>query len=312
MMSRLNTIVTDKTGTITEGKFKIIEIAALNGFDENDVLKYAAAVEELSTHPIAVSIVQAVNNVQEKATDIKNYSGKGVRALVGDKNIIVGSYSLLEELKVDLSADVYDNNTTIVCVAVDGIQAGTIKLADAVKEDAVSAIREIKNEGVDHVLMLTGDAEASATAVAAELGITEYRAELLPQDKVAAVEERLSIIPDKQYLAFIGDGINDAPVLTRADIGIAMGSLGSDAAIEAADIVIMDDKIEKIPWLIRIARKTVGISKANIAIALIVKIFCLIFGALGIANMWVAVFADVGVAMICILNSMRMLTFRTH
>ena len=312
MMSRLNTIVTDKTGTLTEGEFKLTEVEAFNEYDRDQVLQYAAAVEKLSTHPIAVSIVQSCENIAKQATNIQNFPGKGIFATVGDKNVAVGNLSLIKEHSVDVPGSAVDNKDTTVYVAVDGVLAGVIKLADAVKAGTVSAIDEIKKEGVEHILMLTGDAEASATAVAAELGISEYRAQLLPQDKVTAVEERLSSLPDKQYLAFVGDGINDAPVLTRADIGIAMGSLGSDAAIEAADIVIMDDNLEKIPWLIRIARKTLGISKANIAIALFVKISCLILGALGIANMWVAVFADVGVAMICIINSMRMLTFRTH
>lgn len=312
MMSHLDTLVTDKTGTLTEGSFRLTEITAYNNYRKEDVLRYAASVEKYSTHPIGISIVAAYEDELATATDIENITGKGMRAIVDDKTILVGSFGLMKDCGIALPIECCVDSSTNVYIAIDGIFAGTIKIDDLIKDGVAAAIQQIYGEEVNHIMMLTGDAEASATAVAAELGIKEYRAELLPQDKVAVVEERLSSLPEKKYLAFVGDGINDAPVLTRADIGIAMGSLGSDAAIEAADIVIMDDRLEKIPWLIRIARKTVGISKANIAIALLVKISCLILGALGIANMWVAVFADVGVAMICIINSMRMLTFRTH
>lgn len=318
MMAHLDTLVSDKTGTLTEGKFRVTKVEAAKGYTEDDVLKYAAAVENSSTHPIGISIVAAcVDRYPDSlVTDVENIAGKGIAAVVDGHKVVVGNNVLVSPFLTGTST----NNVpvrnglegTLVHVSLDGEYIGSISVADAPKDEAKKAIKDIIREKVEHVVMLTGDAEETARALAAELGITDYRAQLLPQGKVHAVEGLLGELPDKKYLAFVGDGINDAPVLTRADIGIAMGSLGSDAAIEAADIVIMDDKISKIPMLIRIARKTISISKANIAFALTVKIACLILGALGIANMWVAVFADVGVAMICILNSMRMLVKRTY
>ena len=318
MMAHLDTLVSDKTGTLTEGKFRVTKVEAAKGYTEDDVLKYAAAVENSSTHPIGISIVAAcVDRYPDSlVTDVENIAGKGIAAVVDGHKVVVGNNVLVSPFLTGTST----NNVpvrnglegTLVHVSLDGEYIGSISVADAPKDEAKKAIKDIIREKVEHVVMLTGDAEETARALAAELGITDYRAQLLPQGKVHAVEGLLGELPNKKYLAFVGDGINDAPVLTRADIGIAMGSLGSDAAIEAADIVIMDDKISKIPMLIRIARKTISISKANIAFALTVKIACLILGALGIANMWVAVFADVGVAMICILNSMRMLVKRTY
>ena len=318
MMAHLDTLVSDKTGTLTEGKFRVAKVEAAKGYTEDDVLKYAAAVENSSTHPIGISIVAAcVDRYPDSlVTDVENIAGKGIAAVVDGHKVVVGNNVLVSPFLTGTST----NNVpvrnglegTLVHVSLDGEYIGSISVADAPKDEAKKAIKDIIREKVEHVVMLTGDAEETARALAAELGITDYRAQLLPQGKVHAVEGLLGELPNKKYLAFVGDGINDAPVLTRADIGIAMGSLGSDAAIEAADIVIMDDKISKIPMLIRIARKTISISKANIAFALTVKIACLILGALGIANMWVAVFADVGVAMICILNSMRMLVKRTY
>ncbi len=308
MMAHLDTLVTDKTGTLTEGKFRVSRIISSGELGDDELLKYAAAAQAASTHPIGMAVVAACKEKYDESaiTDAINVAGKGVSAVVNNRVVIAGNAAIMKENSIDFSSDIIAIGT-VIYVAIDGEYEGCIIVEDSPKEEAGKAINDIINEKVEHVVMLTGDAEEVATKVAAELGITDVRAELLPQDKVQAVEDLLGTIIGKNYLAFVGDGINDAPVLSRADIGIAMGSLGSDAAIEAADIVIMDDNIAKIPMLIRIARKTIGISKANIVFALTVKIACLILGALGIANMWVAVFADVGVAMVCILNSMRML-----
>lgn len=311
MMANLDTIVSDKTGTLTQGQFKVSAVNPAADFDKDSLMRYAAAVEQTSTHPIAVSICEAYKDEIDPTAlaAVENLAGRGITANFEGRKLAVGNMKLMNELGVTVTEDAVISSGTCVYVAVDGVFAGSIEVADSPKEEAVRAIADIRAEHVRNIVMLTGDAEETAKKVAAELGITEYRAELLPQGKVGAVEELLEKLEasGKGKLAFIGDGINDAPVLTRADVGIAMGSLGSDAAIEAADIVIMDDNLEKIPTIIRIARKTIGISKANIAFALAVKIACLGLGAAGIVGMWGAVFADVGVAFICILNSMRTL-----
>lgn len=310
MMANLDVLVSDKTGTLTSGEFKVTTVDAVEGNTCDDVLKFAAAIEKVSTHPIAKAIVSACDNpvMESMISDVVNVPGKGMIGDVGFSKIIAGNAALLSENGVIIPEDVVATKNTIVYVAKNGKYIGSIEVADEPKLDAKSALENIRKEGVSKVVMLTGDSEEAAAKAAGELGITNFRAELLPQDKVKYVEGLLAMIQgEKKFLAYIGDGINDAPVLARSDIGIAMGSLGSDAAIEAADIVIMDDKLDKIASLIGIARKTIGISKTNIIFALAVKIICLILGALGIANMWVAVFADVGVAIICILNSMRML-----
>lgn len=313
MMAHLDTLVSDKTGTLTEGQFTVSEVVCYGELSQDELLKYAAAVETASTHPIGLSIVQACTEgfSNEDIVDAVTIPGMGVSATVNNRRVAAGNASLMADNGIKIEDDIRDLGT-VVYVGINNEYAGYIKVEDAPKAEAKTAIDDIIKENVEHIVMLTGDAEEAANKVAAELGIKEVRAELLPQDKVSVVEELLGSIETKHYLAFVGDGINDAPVLSRADIGIAMGSLGSDAAIEAADIVIMDDNIKKIPMLIRIAKRTIGISKSNIAFALTVKIACLILGALGIANMWVAVFADVGVAMICILNSMRMLAKRNY
>lgn len=311
MMAKLDTIVTDKTGTLTEGRFKVSRVETAEGYRKEDVIRYAAAVEEGSTHPIAAAIVAACENrvPADQVKDIQNHAGRGISAMVAEDTVAVGNKGLFEQLGISLPDDISAQGTHCY-VARNGKYIGTIVVADMPKAEAKQAVRDILAEKVRRIVMLTGDSESSAAAVAAELGITDYLAGLLPLDKVNAVEKMLDEIHaggGDGKLAFIGDGINDAPVLSRADIGIAMGSLGSDAAIEAADVVIMDDNLARIPAVIRIARRTIGISKANIAFALLVKFACLVLGALGIANMWVAVFADVGVAVICILNSMRMI-----
>lgn len=315
-MAHLDTVVSDKTGTLTEGVFHVTRVVPAEGVSEETVLRNAAIVESLSTHPIAKSIQAAYTEVLEPglARDVRNISGQGLVAKVGDSTVCVGNKRLMEENGIDYR-EIQDGESTVVYVAADGKFQGAILISDEIKDSAVKAIREMKQEGVRHVVMLTGDRKGIAEAVAEKLSVDEFRAELLPADKVQAVEELLARMSGdkkdgsngKKKLAFIGDGINDAPVLSRADVGIAMGSMGSDAAIEAADVVIMDDDIGKIPRTIRIARQTVGIAYQNIAFALFIKILFLILGALGIIGMWWAVFADVGVAVICILNSMRML-----
>lgn len=315
-MAHLDTVVSDKTGTLTEGVFHVTRVVPAEGVSEEAVLRNAAIVESLSTHPIAKSIQAAYTKVLEPglARDARNISGQGLIAKVGDSTVCVGNKRLMEENGIDYR-EIQDGESTVVYVAADGKFQGAILISDEIKDSAVKAIREMKQEGVRHVVMLTGDRKGIAEAVAEKLSVDEFRAELLPADKVQAVEELLARMSGdkkdgskgKKKLAFIGDGINDAPVLSRADVGIAMGSMGSDAAIEAADVVIMDDDIGKIPRTIRIARQTVGIAYQNIAFALFIKILFLILGALGIIGMWWAVFADVGVAVICILNSMRML-----
>lgn len=315
-MAHLDTVVSDKTGTLTEGVFHVTRVVPAEGVSEETVLRNAAIVESLSTHPIAKSIQAAYTEVLEPglARDARNISGQGLVAKVGESTVCVGNKRLMEENGIDYR-EIQDGESTVVYVAADGKFQGAILISDEIKDSAVKAIREMKQEGVRHVVMLTGDRKGIAEAVAEKLSVDEFRAELLPAGKVQAVEELLARMSGdkkdgnngKKKLAFIGDGINDAPVLSRADVGIAMGSMGSDAAIEAADVVIMDDDIGKIPRTIRIARQTVGIAYQNIAFALFIKILFLILGALGIIGMWWAVFADVGVAVICILNSMRML-----
>ena len=320
LLANLDTVVSDKTGTLTEGRFRVAMVETTEGYDKNEIIRYAAAAEAGSTHPIAAAIIEACENpiAQSKIKDVRNVAGKGITAKAENDTITVGNRGFFDEEGIELPEIAAKVSGTNCYVAKNGKYIGTIIVADVSKKGAKEAISEMLKAGVRSVIMLTGDSEKVASAVAAELGITEYRAELLPQDKVSVVEELLDGLrkeagsgekADKKRgrLAFVGDGINDAPVLSVADVGIAMGSLGSDAAIEAADVVIMDDDIGRIPAVMGIARKTLSISKQNIAFALFVKFACLVLGALGIANMWVAVFADVGVAVICILNSMRML-----
>ena len=320
LLANLDTVVSDKTGTLTEGKFRVAMVEAADGYDTDDIIRYAAAAEAGSTHPIAAAIIEACDKpiAQSKIKDVKNVSGKGITAKAGRDRITVGNKGFFDEEGIEVPEATADVIGTNCYVAKNGKYIGTIVVADMPKKGVKEAISEMFKAGVKSIMMLTGDSEKVASAVASELGITDYRAELLPQDKVNVVERLINDLKKKAgtgdkadrnrgRLAFIGDGINDAPVLSVADVGIAMGSLGSDAAIEAADVVIMDDDIGRIPAVMGIARKTLGISKQNIAFALFVKFACLLLGAIGIANMWVAVFADVGVAVICILNSMRML-----
>ncbi len=312
LMAQIGTVVTDKTGTLTEGSFKVSSLVPAEGVTEEELLLAAAAAEGLSTHPIAQSIREACTaaipdrEALPCAESVQNVSGRGIIASMEGSTIIVGNEQLLTDNGISFSKA--ENAAATICYAAkDGKYLGAILIRDLVKKDTAAAVKAMKEAGVGRFVMLTGDRKAVADAVAKETGIDEVHAELLPEDKVSEVEALLNNKEKNGILAFIGDGINDAPVLMRADVGIAMGSLGSDAAIEAADVVIMDDKLGRLPVLIRIARKTMGISKQNIIFALAIKVLVLILGALGIADMWAAVFSDVGVAVLCILNSMRLL-----
>ena len=305
-LAKADTVVFDKTGTLTCGTFAVTAVHPEAGFTADQVLEYAALAEQYSTHPIAVSLREACKKEVEasRVADVEEIAGHGIMAKVDGRTVGVGNSRLMERQNVNwLPCELPG---TIVHVTIDGFYAGHIVISDLPKPDAKDAIAGLKALGVKKTVMLTGDAKEVAHTVADALGLDEYHAELLPADKVARVEELLK--QETGRLAFVGDGINDAPVLTRADIGIAMGGLGSDAAIEAADVVLMDDQPSKIPVAIRIARKTVRIVHENIVFALAVKAIVLLMGALGKAPMWLAVFADVGVAFIAILNAMRCLS----
>ena len=304
-LAKADTVVFDKTGTLTKGTFAVSAVHPEAGFEADQVLEYAALAEQYSTHPIAVSLREACKSGMDRSrvSNVEEIAGHGIMAEVDGKRVGVGNSRLMERQSVNwLPCELPG---TIVHVTIDGFYAGHIVIADQPKPDAKEAIVQLKAMGVKKTVMLTGDTKEVAHTVADALGLDEYHAELLPADKVARVEELLKQETGK--LAFVGDGINDAPVLTCADIGIAMGGLGSDAAIEAADIVLMDDQPTKIAAAIRIARKTVRIVRENIVFALTVKAIVLVMGALGKAPMWLAVFADVGVAFLAILNAMRCL-----
>ncbi|MGX8679786.1 MAG: heavy metal translocating P-type ATPase [bacterium] len=306
-MAMVDTIVSDKTGTLTKGVFKVTKLIPQNGVDAQELLKKAAIAESMSTHPIAKSIRDAYQQKPDQAiVKVENVSGKGLIATTEDDVIYAGNYRLLTDHQIACEK-IDDPQSTIVYVASHSRYLGAILIADEIKDEAPEAIMKLKELGIKRFVMLTGDRREVSEAVGRALNIDTVESELLPDQKVACVEKLLSEKDENKKLAFIGDGINDAPVLSRADVGIAMGSLGSDAAIEAADIVIMDDHLDRLITTIRIARKTVGISKQNIVFAIGVKILILILGAFGLANMWAAVFADVGVAFLCILNSMRTL-----
>ncbi len=310
-VAEMTTIVFDKTGTLTKGEFKVSEVQPSadknNTIGKEELLEIAAYGEGYSNHPIANSIREAYGKTlsMERVTDTEEIAGHGIHTFIDGREVYLGNAKLMDAQNIAYT----ENKTagTVVYVACNNVFTGSIVISDTVKEGSKDAIRDMKQVGVKKTVMLTGDRQAAADAVAAELGIDEVHAELLPADKVGQVEKLLGAQNEKERLAFVGDGINDAPVLTRADIGIAMGSMGSDAAIEAADIVLMDDDIRKIASLVKIARKTLGIVKQNIVFALAVKALVLLLGALGMANMWEAVFADVGVSVIAILNSMRTL-----
>lgn len=307
-LKNINTVVFDKTGTLTEGKFNVNKIETYNEFSKEELLKYAAYVESFSNHPIAISICSAYDGNIEKDSiaNYKEVSGFGVQAEICGKTVYVGNANFLRQNKVDVSkVDLDEVFGTVVHEAVDGVYAGYIVISDNIKKDTIRVIDELKNIGIKTV-MLTGDSKKPASIVANKIGIDEVFSELLPQDKVQKIEEMYSKKPDSK-IAFVGDGINDAPVLARADVGISMGSVGSDAAVEASDVVIMNDELHKIYTAIRIAKKTNKVVWQNIIFAIGVKLIVLVLGALGYANIWEAVFADTGVALIAVVNSLRIL-----
>ena len=305
LLSKVDTVVFDKTGTLTTGTFKVVAIHPEEGVDADYVLSHAAHAEAFSDHPIAISLREAYAGGIDAAriAEAREESGHGVSALVDQRLVLVGNDKLMA--RHGGSWQDCELTGTVLHVSIDGTYAGHIVIADVIKDDAHRTIRELHEAGIGKCVMLTGDRRDVAEAVAAELGIDEVRAQLLPEGKVDAVEELLAQERDDGKLAFVGDGINDAPVLTRADVGIAMGAMGSDAAIEAADVVLMDDKPSNISKAIRLARKTMRIVWQNIVFALGIKIVILVLAAVGIANMWLAVFGDVGVAVLVILNAMR-------
>lgn len=305
-LSKVDTVVFDKTGTLTQGRFEVTAVHAQE-MSEAELLDIAALAESYSNHPIALSIIKAHGGHLDKSrvSSIEESSGYGVTAVIDGKKVSVGNDKLMHRAGIQWK-DCHLPGTT-VHIAADGVYMGHIVISDTVKPDAKEAILALKNNGVRKTVMLTGDNKKNGEAVAAELGLDEAKTQLLPDEKVAAVEELLQQKPDKRTLAFVGDGINDAPVLARADVGIAMGALGSDAAIEAADIVLMDDRLTGLSKAMRISRKTMRIVHQNIVFSLLVKLAVLVLGALGIANMWFAVFGDVGVMILAILNAMRAL-----
>ena len=328
VLADVKTIVLDKTGTLTKGVFQVVEISPANGIAPDELLKVAAYAESASSHPIALSIrtayeagvsatdVKGLTNdiagaetlIANKVSDIEEVAGHGVHAKVDGKLVAAGNAKLMVKDGISFVEDT--NPGTVVYVAIDGSFAGSIVIADVIKSTSKAAMSGLRSQGIQTV-MLTGDREVTAASVAKEIGLDSYRSELLPADKVSEVEKLLDAETGKDRLAFVGDGINDAPVLARADIGIAMGGMGSDAAIEAADVVLMDDDPAKISLAMRISRKTLGIVRQNITFAIGVKVLCLILGALGIANMWIAIFADVGVMVLCVLNATRCLRVKT-
>ena len=299
-------VVFDKTGTLTKGVFEVNGVFAENGFDSHELLEYAAYAENASSHPISLSLKNAYGNKidADKVSGIEEIAGHGVSAVVDGHKVYAGNLKLMNKIGVKVINE--HNDGTIVYVAIDDKYAGCIVISDVIKPTTKQAIEGLKNQNIKTV-MLTGDSKAVADRVAAEIGIDIVKSELLPADKVAEVEKLIENKNPKEKVAFAGDGINDAPVLSRADIGIAMGALGSDAAIEAADVVLMDDDPSKISLAMRIAIKTLRIVKENIVFALAIKLVCLVLGALGIANMWIAIFADVGVMVIAVVNATRAL-----
>lgn len=309
-LSATKYIVFDKTGTLTKGVFEVTASYPENGFDKETLLGMAAYAESSSSHPISLSLKKAYGQEMDlsRVSDIEEIAGHGVCARVDGKKVYVGNMRLMQ--RENLTVTTEHKEGTVCYVAVDGTYAGCIVISDVVKPTTKDAIAGLKKNGIKKTIMLTGDANETAQRVAAEIGIDEVHSELLPADKVAQVEHILNAKGEKENLVFVGDGINDAPVLSRADIGIAMGAMGSDAAIEAADVVLMDDDPAKIALAMKISVRTLKIVRENIVFALAVKAVCLILGALGIANMWVAIFADVGVMVLAVLNATRALKIR--
>ncbi len=307
ILSDTKTVVFDKTGTLTKGVFEVSKIET-NGISEKELLTIAAAAEQYSSHPIALSIVKAAGNAElPKTKDVKETAGHGVQAEINGDTILAGNAKLMRSAGIEIPQ--YTGSGVVVYIARNSTYLGRIIISDVVKPSSAKAIENLRSSGVNRVVMLTGDHDTSARSVAEELGIDEVYSELLPSDKVEKTEELLSQCKNGETLAFVGDGINDAPVLSRADIGIAMGAMGSDAAIEAADVVLMDDDPVKISKAIRISRKCLRIVKENIWFSIGVKLVCLLLGAIGIANMWMAIFADVGVMVLAVLNAIRCMKY---
>ena len=310
VLSKIDTVVFDKTGTLTHGQFAVTAVHP-DSCDEHQLLHLAAHVEHFSTHPIGAALRDAFPDEATdgcKVSNVREVAGQGIIAAVGDKEVAVGNTKLMDAV----GAKWHDcqHLGTIIHVAIDGKYAGHIVINDQIKADSAEAIKALGELGVKRTVMLTGDRKEVAENVANTLGLTEYHAELLPADKVAQVEQLLTIThhpSPNTHVAFVGDGINDAPVLARADVGIAMGGLGSDAAIEAADVVLMDDKPSKITLAIRLARRTLNIARQNVWLAIGIKLAVLVLAAVGVATMWMAVFADVGVTVLAVLNAMRAL-----
>ena len=298
-------MVFDKTGTLTQGVFSVTEVHPAEGWDKEQVLRLAALAEQFSNHPISRSIQAACTDdlTGVEVTDVQERGGHGITAQADGHTIAAGNQRLMDALNIAVPSDLNLNGTTVL-VACDGVYVGVILVADQVKAGAKEALAKLKAVGVGKTVMLTGDGDAPAAAVAKELGVDEYHSKLLPADKVTLLEQ---LLEQERPVAFVGDGVNDAPVLTRADVGIAMGAMGSDAAIEAADVVLMEDDLRKLPLAMAIARKTLRIVRENIVFALAVKALCLVFSAVGIANMWWAIFADVGVMVLCVCNAIRAL-----
>lgn len=315
ILSKAKYIVCDKTGTLTKGVFEVTDVVTANSYPKEELLKLAAYAESYSTHPISKSIRNAYNkNIDTNViSDIEEISGHGVCADIKGRKILVGNKKLMEQYGIDTTPtqSFIDKKTgTLVYVSVDGVYAGCIIISDIIKPTSAKAVKDLKKAGVKKVVMLTGDSKKVADAVGKQIGVDVVKSELLPADKVFEVEKLLDEKEKNDVLAFVGDGINDAPVLSRADIGIAMGALGSDAAIEAADIVLMDDDPSKIATAMNISAKTLKIVHQNIVFALMVKFICLFLGAIGIANMWIAIFADVGVMVLAVLNATRCLVYK--
>lgn len=298
-------MVFDKTGTLTQGVFSVTEVHPAEGWDKEQVLRLAALAEQFSNHPISRSIQEACTDdlTGVEVTDVQERGGHGITAQADGHTIAAGNQRLMDALNIAVPSDLQLKGTTVL-VACDGVYVGVILVADQVKVGAKEALAKLKAVGVGKTVMLTGDGDAPAAAVAKELGVDEYHSKLLPADKVTLLEQ---LLEQERPVAFVGDGVNDAPVLTRADVGIAMGAMGSDAAIEAADVVLMEDDLRKLPLAMTIARKTLRIVRENIVFALAVKALCLVFSAVGIANMWWAIFADVGVMVLCVCNAIRAL-----
>lgn len=315
ILSKAKYIVCDKTGTLTKGVFEVTDVVTANSYQKEELLKLAAYAESYSTHPISKSIRNAYNkNIDTNViSDIEEISGHGVCADIKGRKILVGNKKLMEQYGIDTTPtqSFIDKKTgTLVYVSVDGVYAGCIIISDIIKPTSAKAVKDLKKAGVKKVVMLTGDSKKVADAVGKQIGVDVVKSELLPADKVFEVEKLLDEKEKNEVLAFVGDGINDAPVLSRADIGIAMGALGSDVAIEAADIVLMDDDPSKIATAMNISAKTLKIVHQNIVFALMVKFICLFLGAIGIANMWIAIFADVGVMVLAVLNATRCLVYK--